>query len=193
MRRVAAVFVAVVGLLALAPGWASAAGNAKVVEGTVYDATCVAVCMPECPPPPHCGPLPQAGKSNVICAQAQIVCPLYGASPRICLPSTNCGGFPVYAGEGSLVNVRKRGSTTVLARLAIVEGHFKIRLTPGEYVFHPYMAEERCWSAAPTVAKVTAKLKSPVPVTLDATNRCVVHTGARGEGRHTASGATAAR
>jgi hypothetical protein len=158
----------------LGSGSASAAGNKKMVEGTVYDATCVSVCMPECPPPPHCGPVAQPGKSNVICAQAQIVCPLQDTA-GVCLPSSNCGAYPIYTGEGSLVNVRRRGSATVLARLPIVEGHFRIRLGPGDYVFHPYMAEEQCWSAEPVTARVTAKLKSPVPVTLNATNRCVVH------------------
>ncbi|HVX33647.1 MAG TPA: hypothetical protein VHA80_10965 [Solirubrobacterales bacterium] len=172
-----------VAVLALAvgigSGSASAAGGKKLVEGTVFDETCAAVC---CPPP--CGPVPgpvpaPQSRSDVICAQAQIVCPLHGASPRICLPSSNCGGFPIYTGEGSLVNVRRRGSATVLARLPIVEGRFRIRLAPGEYVFHPYMAEEQCWSAEPVIAKVTAKLKSPVPVTLDATDRCVVHADAK--------------
>jgi hypothetical protein len=113
----------------------------------------------------------------VICAQASIVCPLYRAAPRICLPSSNCGGFQIYTGEGSLVNVRKRGSATVLARLPIVEGHFRIRLGPGEFVFHPYYAEEGCWSGEPVTARVTAKLKAPVPVTLNATNTCVMHAG----------------
>jgi hypothetical protein len=151
------------------------AGNKKLVEGTVYDATCVAVCMPECPPPPHCGPIPQQGKRNVICAQGAIVCPLYRDSARICLPSSNCGGSPIYTEEGSLVNVRKRGSSTVLARLPIVGGHFKILLGPGEYVFHPYYAEEGCWSGEPVTGRVTAKLSSPVPVTLNVTNSCVMH------------------
>lgn len=178
MRRLGILLVGLVGLLAVVPGGASAAGNAKMVEGSVYDTTCVSICMPECPPPPHCGPLPRAGKGDVICAQAQIVCPLY-AAPRVCLPSGNCGGYPIYTNEGSLVNVRKRGSATVLARLPIVAGHFRIRLAPGEYVFHPYMAEERCWSAAPVIGQVTPRLKSPVPVILDATNRCVVHADAK--------------
>ncbi|HEY2055830.1 MAG TPA: hypothetical protein VGH14_18005 [Solirubrobacterales bacterium] len=165
-------------LLALAvgigSGSAAAAGGKKLVEGTVFDATCVTIC---CPPP--CGPVPMPApksRADVICAQAQIVCPLQ-ASPRICLPSSNCGGFPVYTGEGSLVNVRKRGSATVLARLPIVEGHFKIELAPGEYVFHPYMAEEQCWSAEPVTAKIVRALKSPVPVALDATNRCIADRG----------------
>jgi hypothetical protein len=168
----AALLVLSVLLAGLGSGTA-AAGNKKLVEGTVLDTTCVTVCTPPCPPP--CGPIPAPqSRSDVICAQASIVCPL-SASPRICLPSSNCGGNPIYSGEGSLVNVRKRGSSTLLARLLIVEGHFKIRLAPGEYVFHPYLAEEGCWSAEPVTAKVTARLRSPVPVTLNATNRCVVH------------------
>ncbi|MBS1884378.1 MAG: hypothetical protein JSS97_15645 [Actinobacteria bacterium] len=158
----------------LGSGSAAAAGNQKLVEGTVYDTTCVTVCMPECPPPPHCGPVPQATTGDVICAQAKIVCPLR-AAPPICLPSGSCGASPIYTGEGSLVNVRKRGSTTVLARLPIVEGHFAIWLAPGEYVLHPYLAEEQCWSGAPVTIRLTAKLKSPVPATLNVSNRCVVH------------------
>jgi hypothetical protein len=176
MRRVGTGFALFFLLSVLFAGLGSgtaAAGNKKPVEGTVLDATCVAVCTPPCPPP--CGPIPAPkSRSDVICAQASIVCPL-SASRRICLPSSNCGGLPVYSGEGSLVNVRKRGSSTALARLPIVEGHFKIRLAPGEYVFHPYLAEAQCWSAEPVTARVTAKLRGPVPVTLDATNRCVVH------------------
>lgn len=181
MRRVG---VGLTALLALGVFWtglgsgSAATGSKKLVEGTVYDVTCVTVCQPPCPPP--CGPVPapQRGPHAVICAQASIVCPLNEAAIRICLPSTNCGGSPIYAGEGSLVNLRRRGSATVLARLPIVEGHFKIRLGPGQYVFHPYMAEERCWSAEPVTARITRKLKSPVLVTVNATNRCVVHADA---------------
>jgi hypothetical protein len=179
MRRVGiglAGLVAFVALsVALVPGGASAAGGKKLVEGTVYDSTCVTVCQPECPPPPHCGPITQRGPHAVVCAQRFIICPL-SASPRVCLPSGSCGGFPIYSGEGSLVNVRKRGVAAVIARLPIVEGHFQVRLAPGEYVFHPYMAEEQCWSALPVTTKVTAKMRGAVPVTLDADNRCVVHT-----------------
>ncbi len=160
-------------VVAFGSGSASAAGSKKLVEGTVYDETCVAVCVPPCPPP--CGPVPVTkSRAKVICAQAQIVCPLY-RSPRICLPAGNCGGFPVYTGEGSLVNVRRRGSSTVVARLPIVDGHFKIRLAPGEYVFHPYMAEEQCWAAEPVRLDVSRRLRSPVPVAVYASDRCVMH------------------
>jgi hypothetical protein len=182
MRRVGIGLVGLLAFVALASGSASAAGGKKLVEGTVYDATCVTVCQPECPPPPHCGPITQAARSAVVCAQKMIVCPLYdargiGAAPDFCIQGQPCGvDYPIYSGEGSLVNVRKRGSATVIARLPIVAGHFKIRLAPGTYVFHPYMAEEGCWSAPPMTTEVGAKSQSPVPVTFDATNRCVVHT-----------------
>jgi hypothetical protein len=179
MRRVGIVVAAALLLAGLVTGSASAGGGKKLVEGTVYDATCVTVCAPECPPPPHCGPVTQRGPHAVICAQKRIVCPLYSGAARICLPSSNCGANPIYSGEGSLVNVRKRGTATVIARLPIVEGHFQIRLAPGEYVFHPYMAEEQCWSAPPLTAKVTARLRGPVPVALSATNRCLVHADAK--------------
>ena len=154
-----------VAAVALVSGSAMAAGNKKLVEGTVYDATCVTVCQPECPPPPHCGPITAQSRADVVCAQASIVCPLGRALP----------GGSIYSGEGSLVNVRRRGSATVIARLPIVEGHFKIRLGPGEYVFHPYLAEEQCWSAPPATGKITVRTKGPVPVVLSATDRCVVH------------------
>lgn len=159
------------------PGGASAAQNKKLIEGTVYDTTCATVCMPECPPPPHCGPVTQAASAAVVCAQRAkrlIVCPL-STSPRICLPSTNCGGYPIYAGEGAIVKVRKRGSATVLATLPIVEGHFRLRLGPGEYVLHPYLPEEPCWSGGPAMLKVTPRLRSPVPVVIDVGNGCVAH------------------
>jgi hypothetical protein len=173
MRRAligATVLLAVIALgVGLGSGTA-AAGNKKLVEGTAYDTTCVAVCMPECPPPPHCGPVPLThGKRNVICAQASIVCPLYRIVP----------GASLYTGEGSLVNVRKAGSATVIARLPVVEGHFSIRLAPGRYIFHPYMAEEQCWSAEPWQVKVTRRERGPVATSLAATNNCVVHADAK--------------
>lgn len=190
MRRTGTGFgsVAIVALvLALAAGSAAGAGREKLVVGTVYDTTCATTCVPECPPPPQCGPV-TAGRASadVVCAQRQkriIVCPLQtGAaesSPPICLPESGCVSYPVYAGEGAIVKVRKRGLATVLATLPIVEGHFKLRLDPGEYVFHPYLPEEPCWSGARATVKVTARLKSPVPVTLDVGNRCVAHPDAR--------------
>jgi hypothetical protein len=170
-------------VVALAAGSTSAAGSKKLVEGTVYDTTCATACLPECPPPPHCGPITQAAREKVVCAQPQqrmIVCPLAG-SPRICLPSSNCGGYPVYSGDGAVVNVRKRGSATVLATLPVVEGHFKIRLPAGEYILHPYLPEEPCWSGKTAMVQLTARLRSPVPATVDVSNGCVAHPDASGE------------
>jgi hypothetical protein len=173
--------VAVAVVVGLVAGSAAAGGTKKLVEGTVYDTTCAVACTPECPPPPHCGPITQSATTKVVCAQRAarlIVCPLYGGSPRICLPSSNCGGYPLYTGEGAIVKVRKRGSAAVLATLPVVDGHFKVRLGAGEYVFHPYLGEEPCWSGEPVMQTVTPRLRSPVPVTIDVSNSCVAHPGA---------------
>jgi hypothetical protein len=170
-----AVFVALVAsMAALAPGTA-AAGNAKLIEGTVYDTTCVGITC-GCPPPPHCGPVAQAGRRDAVCAQVAIVCPLEAtATPPMCVRAEGCPPYPVYSGEGALVNVRKRGSATVIARLPVVSGIFSIRLGPGEYVLHPYLPEEPCWSGAPTMVTVTPRLKSPVLAAVDVSDGCVVH------------------
>jgi hypothetical protein len=181
--------VALLTLLAgLGSGSASAAGNRKLVEGTVYDTTCPTSCVPECPPPPHCGPITAQRRNAIVCAQAQpvIVCPLFGsasraASPQICLQGGPCGGitYPIYSGEGAVVNVRKRGAATVLATLPVVEGHFTIRLGPGEYVLHPYLPEPQCWSGLVERVKVTARTAGPIPASIEVTNSCVAHPDAK--------------
>lgn len=169
---------------ALGAGSAVGAGSRKLVEGTVYDTTCATSCVPECPPPPHCGPITQAARTAVVCAQPQrIVCPLAGradAAPDFCIQGQPCGvSYPVYVGEGAVVVIRRRGSATVLATLPVSEGHFQIRLGPGNYVLHPYLPEEQCWSGEPATLKVTAKLQSPIPATLDVANHCVALPDAR--------------
>jgi len=187
----------------------AAAGHRRLVEGTVYDTTCATACEPECPPPPHCGPV-TAQKSEIICAQGTqagqvVVCPLEtagsakgsstgssstdspstGTTATICLPAgpTGCG-FPVYTGEGAVVKVRPRGSATVLATLPVVEGHFKIRLGSGGYVLHPYLGGEPCWSGEKAFVSVGGKANGPVPAAVDVHDGCVAHpdAAARGSG-----------
>lgn len=168
----------------LGSGSAEAAGNKKLVEGTVYDTTCSATCMPECPPPP-CGPVTQA-RADIICAQRRriIACPLNGqagpeTSPPICLPTSGCVFYPVYTGEGAVINVRRRGSATLLATLPVTEGHFQIRLGPGEYILHPYLPEEPCWPGVPSTVHVIARWKGPVSASVDVGNSCVMHPAAK--------------
>jgi hypothetical protein len=181
MRRVGIGLVALLALSLIIAGLGSgtaAAGNKKLVEGTVYDTTCGISCAPPCPPP--CGPIPAPkSRSDAICAQASIVCPL-SASPRICLPSSNCGGYPIYSGEGGVVTVRKHGSAKAPQKAPIVNGHFEVFLWPGEYVIRPYLPPEpACWTGGPVTIKVTPRLKSPVPATLDVSNSCVAHPDSR--------------
>ncbi len=185
--------MALVALVAMfVAGSATAAGNRKLVEGTVYDSTCSEVaCGVECPPPPHCGPITAEAKTGVACplAERMIACPLggstsSGASSQACVSGTPCGEDgtdPIYSGEGVTINIRKRGSATVLATLPVVEGHFEIRLAPGEYVFHPYVPEPQCWSSLPPVLPltVTARWKGPIPAPIFVADICVAHPDAR--------------
>jgi hypothetical protein len=186
MRRLGIRSVCLAALVTLLAGLGSAsaaAANKKLVEGTVYDATCATSCAPECPPPPHCGPITAGSTAAIICPLRErriIACPLNGStaqevSPPICLPQSGCVSYPVYSGEGATVKVRKRGSSSVLATLPVVEGHFKIRLGAGEYVLHPYLPEEPCWSGTPETVKVTARTQGPIPASLDVSDSCVVH------------------
>jgi hypothetical protein len=163
---------------ALGAGSAGAAGTKKLVEGTVYDSTCASACVPECPPPPCGGPITQAGRTRLVCAQqgaARIACPL--AQRAVVCVQAPCPGtpYPVYSGEGAVVKVRKRGSATVVATLPVVEGHFKIALGNGQWVFHPYLPEEPCWSGEPWRVKVWAKEQGPIPLQLLVSDSCVAH------------------
>jgi hypothetical protein len=182
--------LAIVALVAMfVAGSAAAAGNKKLIEGTLYDATCGTLCEPACPPPPHCGPITAGGtNSAIVCPLRErriIACPLVGstsagAPSQACVPDTACGEdgtFPIYSGEGGTINVRRRGSATVLATLPVVEGHFKIRLGPGEYVLHPYLPEPQCWSSIPPVLglKVTARWKGPITAPVSVVDSCVAH------------------
>jgi hypothetical protein len=187
--------VALVALVAMfVVGSAAAAGNKKLVEGTLYDTTCAGIlCGGECPPPPHCGPITAGGtNSAIVCPLRErriVACPLVGstssgASSQACVPDTPCGEDgtdPVYSSEGATINIRKRGAATVLATLPVVEGRFKIRLAPGEYVLHPYLPEPQCWSSIPPVLglKVTARWKGPIKAPISLADTCVAHPDAR--------------
>jgi hypothetical protein len=179
MGKLAAVLglVVLVAVVALGTGSASAGGNKKLVEGTVYDTTCATACVPECPPPPHCGPITQSAAA-VICAQRAkpaIVCPLYTTVVCVQAPCPGPAVYPVYSGEGAVVKLRRRGSAEVLATLPVVEGHFKIRLGFGEYMVRPFLPEPECWSGAKTAVWVSREFKGPLPASLHVSNHCVAH------------------
>jgi hypothetical protein len=176
--------LALVALVAmLVAGSATAAGNKKLVEGTLYDATCAASCAP-CPPP--CRPILQPqSRNDVICAQAQerIACPLASMSRaqrvfKVCplAASAACGTeFPVYMGEGAVVTVRSEKTGRTIGPLPVVEGHFEVKLGPGYWVIRPYIPPEpNCWTGPQTI-EVTAKMKSPVPAVVDVSDTCVAH------------------
>jgi hypothetical protein len=185
MRRGAGLLACLVALIALLAGLGSgaavAAGHKKLVEGTVYDTTCASGCEAECPPPPHCGPITADSRTDVVCAQDSryLLCPLSkSASARVvCVQAEGCPGtnYPVYSGEAAVVNVRKRGSAKVLEQLPVTEGHFKVRLGPGEYVLRTILAEPQCWTGEPWRGKVTAKTRGSIAASLEVSDSCVAH------------------
>src|ERR1700742_4595309 len=177
MRRVALGLVLVVALAALGSGAAAATGNKKIVEGTVYDVTCATGCLPECPPPPHCGPITAGAKTGIVCPMSDrmIACPLSRASVIVCVQAEGCPGTtgpPVWSGKGGVVTVRKRGSAKVLAKLPITYGHFSAPLGAGEYVLRPYLPEPKCWSGEPARITVDVGTRGPVSASLDVRNNC---------------------
>ena len=146
-----------------------------MVEGTVYDTTCATVCTPECPPIP-CGPMTQVAGGAVICAQRLIVCPL--AKRTVVCVQAPCPGatpYPVYSGEGAVVKVRRQGSSTVLMTVPVVEGHFKIALGLGRYIFRPFLPEPECWSGDKTAVWVSREFEGALPAFLHVSNSCVAH------------------
>jgi hypothetical protein len=172
--------MALVALVALfVAGSAAAAGNKKLVEGTVFDATCAGVaCGVECPPP--CGPITSQREARIMCPMVErmIACPLSRASVIVCVQAEGCPGTsypPIWSGEGAVVTVRKRGSATTLTKLPVVEGHFFTRLAPGEYVLRPYLPEPQCWSGEPTMVSVTARAQGPLTAAVSVRNNCVAH------------------
>jgi hypothetical protein len=78
-----------------------------------------------------------------------------------------------------VVKVRKRGSTTVLATLPIVEGHFKIQLGPGRYMVRPFLPEPQCWSGPKMAIWVSLGLQGPVPSSLYVSNSCAAQPDAK--------------
>jgi hypothetical protein len=166
--------------MALVTGSAAGAGNKKLVAGTVYDTTCATGCVPECPPPPHCGPITAMREERIVCPMSDrmIACPLSRASVIVCVQAEGCPGTtnpPVYSGEGAVVKVRKRGSPRVLVTVPIVEGHFTVRLAPGEYMTRPHLPDPQCWTGTKIAVRISAKLQGPVPASIWVEDRCISH------------------
>ena len=124
-------------LVALAPGIdaASAAGNKRLVEGLVYEGWCKKPGVEGCPakPFPSCPP--------------DIAC------------NTN---YKPFTTEGTIVNVRRRGSAAVIATLTPVEGYFHAELGPGRYVMRAIMPAETCTMGQ--LERVTVPARGPGPV-----------------------------
>ena len=61
-----------------------------------------------------------------------------------CLHGFGCFDYDLWKTEGTIVNVRRRGTPTVIARLTPVEGRFQIDLPPGRYALRAIAPEGTC-------------------------------------------------
>jgi hypothetical protein len=109
--------VAMLAALAPAIDAASATGNEKLVEGLVYEGWCKKPGVEGCPakPFPSCPP--------------DIAC------------NTN---YKPFTTEGTIVNVRRRGSSAVIATVASFGGYFQTQLAPGRYAMRAITPPETC-------------------------------------------------
>jgi hypothetical protein len=134
--RVGVLCVAV--LLALAPGVdAAVAGKAKLVEGMVYDGWCMTPDVEGCPDEPF----PE-------CLHT------FGCSPY----------YKPFTTEGTIVNVRRRGSPDVVATVEPFGGYFQVELPPGRYVMRAVMPPETCTAGQLERVTISARESSPVYV-----------------------------
>ena len=152
------------------PGSAAAAGNKKLVEGTVLRHDLRRTCVrPNARRRRTAGRSPrrdERGDRLPAGASAIIACPLSRASAIVCVQAEGCPGTSRLPGL-----VRRRGGGqrpqarlgAALATLPVVEGHFTIRLAPGEYVLRPYLPEPQCWSGEPTHRLGHREAKGPIP------------------------------
>lgn len=97
-----------------------------------------------------------------------IVCP---ASSSVC---NGCVAQPQpqpYTGPNAHVVVRRASDGAVVARRSPTAGHFRIRLGPGAYRVHGFVAEP-CWKGQTEDAVVHSE--SFIRLELDVHNDCVV-------------------
>jgi len=166
-RSVAIMAALLLSGLALSPG-AGAGDTGTGVRGVLLDATCPGPCT--CPP---CGP--------------GMVCP-EGAAPRAGIPcaaprrgaaghegSVERGARSIpptpYSGDGARVVVRRASDGKVVAHRAPAGGRFQIRLEPGRYRVHGYVALS-CWSGE--TVPVTVVSGSFARVRIYLRNQCVL-------------------
>ena len=160
--------LATTGLLILAISGSAGGHASSGIRGVLLDTTCpgpCTVCTAANPCPPPCPPC-----TTQICPErpqnAAIPCP---AARSIC---ADCGTQPQpYAGSDAHVVVRRLSNDHVVARLAPTDGKFAVRLAPGRYRVHGFVAQQ-CWQG--TTVKVVVEAGAFTSVGIPVHNDCVL-------------------
>ncbi len=163
-------------LAALAPilllaslGAPAAAKTRSGVKGALLNTTCPGPCTPT---PCACPPSPCPPCTAKICPErprpqspALIACPAARA-----LDSTAVQPQP-YSGPDAHLVVRRTADHKVVARRQPTDGHFRVRLAPGAYQVHGYVAAA-CWHGE--TKRVVVQARDFTTLQLDVYNACVV-------------------
>lgn len=110
-------------------------------------------------------------------AGASIVCPLHPRPLALVCTQAGCPEppvveYPPYEGTAATVLVRRTGSSQMLMRLPVNEGHFDARLAPGRYVLRAHVGLP-CWTG--TRQTVTVEAGRFATAVLQVSDGCVVH------------------
>jgi hypothetical protein len=167
MGRRATIALAAIGLLVLALSGSAGGHSASGIRGVLLDTTCPGPCTPCTAQSPCVPPCPPC--TARICPErpssAAIACP---AARSIC---AGCTSQPQpYAGAGGHVVVRRVSSGEVVARRAPTDGKFAIRLAPGHYRVHGFVAQP-CWHG--DTQNVVVHADAFTTVSIPVQNACV--------------------
>jgi hypothetical protein len=101
------------------------------------------------------------------CVGGDANCPVIAEPFPQCLRSFGCGDFDLYPTEGTFVNVRRRGSPTVIATAVVMAGRFSLELPPGHFVLRAIPPEGLCVRGELARLPINAALPGPYYVDLE--------------------------
>lgn len=176
MGRRVTTTLAAMGLLMLVISASASAHFASGIRGVLLNTTCPGPCGSPCPAgqSPCVPPCPPC--TARICPErpnqdAAIPCPALSSLCTGCAPQ-----LQPYTGPDAHVVVRRVSNGAVVARRAPTDGHFGIRLAPGHYRIHGFVAES-CWQGE--TQQVAVHAGSFTALSLAVHNNCVVTPQAR--------------
>jgi hypothetical protein len=163
MGRRATTSLAAVALIVLSAPGAANGHSRSGIKGVLLNMTCPGPCVPPCPPC-TAGVCPERSTAKA----STMPCPASNACAYPCVPAEQP---QPYTGPDAHVVVRRISDHRVVARRAPTDGRFRVRLRPGTYRVHGYVAES-CWKGETERAVVHRGSFTALSLAVD--NTCVV-------------------